>query len=162
MQQIYVIRCILSLCLLLPLHALADNQGEKLLDKADSLYALQQYEAAQQSAEQALSQCKGGELEADCLNLLAIIHVRKGEFNQAVTFAKQCYELDEKSGDPDAMSSSLNTLAGIYMSLRQPEEAEKYILKGIDYARKADNPQRLAVLHGMASEVYHHLKQEER
>ena len=162
MQHIYVIRCILSLCLLLPLHALADNLGEKLLDKADSLYTLQQYEAAQQSAEQALVQCEGGELEADCLNLLAIIHIRKGEFNQAVTFAKQCYELDEKSGDPDAMSSSLNTLAGIYMSLRQPEEAEKYILKGIDYARKADNPQRLAVLHGMASEVYHHLKQEER
>ena len=66
------------------------------------------------------------------------------------------------SGDPDAISSSLNTLAGIYMSMRQPGEAEKYILKAIGYAQKANHPQRLAVLHGMASEVYHHLKQEKK
>ena len=163
MQHIYVIRYILSLCLLLlPLHAMADEIGERLLDEADSLYALQQYDAAGEAAQKALSRCKGGELEADCLNLLAIIHVRKGEFDKAVTYAKQCYALDEKSGDPDAMSSSLNTLAGIYMSMRQPQEAEKYVLKAIDFAQKANNPQRLAVLHGMASEVYHHLKQEER
>ena len=163
MQHIYVIRYILSLCLLLlPLHAMADEIAERLLDEADSLYALQQYDAAGEAAQKALSRCKGGELEADCLNLLAIIHVRKGEFDKAVTYAKQCYALDEKSGDPDAMSSSLNTLAGIYMSMRQPQEAEKYVLKAIDFAKKANNPQRLAVLHGMASEVYHHLKQEER
>ena len=125
MQHIYVIRYILSLCLLLlPLHAMADEIGERLLDEADSLYALQQYDAAGEAAQKALSRCKGGELEADCLNLLAIIHVRKGEFDKAVTYAKQCYALDEKSGDPDAMSSSLNTLAGIYMSMRQPQEAE--------------------------------------
>ena len=161
MQHI-VIRFILSVCLFLPLSALADNTGEQLLDEADSLYALQQYDAALQAAQAALSHCKHGELESDCLNLLAIIHVRKGEFDKAVTYAKQCYALDEKSGDPDVMSSSLNTLAGIYMSMRQPQEAEKYILKAIGYAKKADNPQRLAVLHGMASEVYHHLHQEER
>jgi AraC-like DNA-binding protein len=67
-----------------------------------------------------------------------------------------------KQGDPDNISSSLNTLAGIYMSMRQPREAEKYILKGIDYAKKTDNPQRMAVLHGMASEVYQHLGNHER
>ena len=143
MQHIYVIRYILSLCLLLlPLHAMADEIAERLLDEADSLYALQQYDAAGEAAQKALSRCKGGEQEADCLNLLAIIHVRKGEFDKAVTYAKQCYALDEKSGDPDVMSSSLNTLAGIYMSMRQPQEAEKYVLKAIDFAKKANNPQQ--------------------
>ena len=162
MQQIYVIRCILSLFLLLPLHAQADDRGEKLLDEADSLYALQQYDAALQTAQQALPACQGGEFESDCLNLLAIICVRKGEFDDAAKYAKRCYTLDVQSGDPDAISSSLNTLAGIYMSMRQPREAEKYVLKGIEYAKKADNPQRLAVLHGMASEVYHILKDDEQ
>ena len=58
MQHIYVIRYILSLCLLLlPLHAMADEMGEKLLDEADSLYALQQYDAASQTAQKALSHC---------------------------------------------------------------------------------------------------------
>lgn len=162
MRHIGLIRCIYLACLLLPLTALAGNRGEQLLDKADSLYALQQYDDALQTAQEALSLCEKGEFEADCLSLLAIIHVRKGEFSDAVTYAMRCYELDEKSGDPDAMSSSLNTLAAIYMSMRQPEEAEKYILKGIECASKVDNPQRMAVLHGMASEVYHHLHQDER
>jgi AraC-like DNA-binding protein len=79
-----------------------------------------------------------------------------------VKCARRCYEIDVKQGDPDNISSSLNTLAGIYMSMRQPREAEKYILKGIDYAKKTDNPQRMAVLHGMASEVYQHLGNHER
>jgi AraC-like DNA-binding protein len=79
-----------------------------------------------------------------------------------VKCARRCYEIDVKQGAPDNISSSLNTLAGIYMSMRQPREAEKYILKGIDYAKKTDNPQRMAVLHGMASEVYQHLGNHER
>lgn len=58
-------------------------------------------------------------------------------------------------GDPDIMSSSLNTLAGIYIGANQPHEAEHYILKGIELAAKANNPARMAVLQGMASEVYH-------
>lgn len=66
-----------------------------------------------------------------------------------------CYKLDEQTGDPDLMSSSLNTLAGIYIGANQPQEAEKYILKGIELSQKADNPARQAVLLGMASEVYH-------
>ena len=148
-------------CLLLPVKAVADGNGEILYEKADSLYGIQSYDAAEQVALEALPACKGSEVEGDCLNLLAIIYIRKGDFNQAVKYARQCYAFDEKSGDPDAMSSSLNTLAGIYMSMRQPKEAEKYVLKAIEYAKKADNPQRMAVLHGMASEVYHTLKQEE-
>ena len=133
-----------------------------IYDKADSLYNQQQYDEAQKLALEALSLCKDSTDVADCNSLLALIHVRKGEFGEAVRYAKRCNAIDVASGDPDAISSSLNTLAGIYMSMRQPGEAEKYILKAIGYAQKADNPQRLAVLHGMASEVYHHLKQEEQ
>ena len=151
---------IVLLLMLVPMGVRADIGA--LYDKADSLYNQQQYEEAQKVALEGLSQCKDTTDIADFANLLAVIYVRKGEFGEAVKYAKQCNAIDMKSGDADAISSSLNTLAGIYMSMRQPEEAEKYILKAIGYAQKADNPQRLAVLHGMASEVYHHLKQEER
>ena len=162
MKHINIIRCTLLVSLLLPVRAVANDKGDQLFDKADSLYAVQSYDAAEQVALQALPACKGSEAEGDCLNLLAIIYIRKGDFNQAVKYARQCYALDEQSGDPDAISSSLNTLAGIYMSMRQPKEAEKYVLKAIEYAKKVDNPQRMAVLHGMASEVYHTLKQDEQ
>ncbi len=60
------------------------------------------------------------------------------------------------------MSSSLNTIAGIYIGANQPREAEKYIVKAIDMARRADNPARLAVLCGTASEVYHALLDDEQ
>ena len=148
------------LSLLVPMVALAD--AVSLYDQADSLYNLQQYDKAHQLALEALAQCNDSSDVADCASLLAVINIREGHFDQAVQYAKRCNAIDMQSGDPDNISSSLNTLAGIYMSMRQPEEAEKYILKAISYAQKADNPQRLAVLHGMASEVYHHLKQEER
>lgn len=138
---------------------------DALLDEADSLYSLQQYDAAKTTALKALPLAVANgdtETEGDLLNLLSVIHVRQGDFQTAAKYAKECNELDLKSGDADNISSSYNTLAGIYMSMRQPEEAEKYILKAISYAQKVDNPQRMAVLQGMASEVYHHLKQEER
>ena len=151
---------LMLLSLLVPMVALAD--AVSLYDKADSLYNLQQYDEAHRLALEALAQCNDSSDVADCSSLLALINIRQGHFEQAAQYAKRCHAIDLKSGDPDNISSSLNTLAGIYMSMRQPEEAEKYILKAISYAQKADNPQRLAILYGMASEVYHHLKQEER
>ena len=143
-------------CMLAPMGAFAeDTQGASLLDRADSLYGVQQYKQALQVATQALSQCKGTDLEADCLNLLAVINVRLSDYDEAAKYAKQCYALDEKTGDPDVMSSSLNTLAGIYMGANQPKDAEQYVLKGISLAEKANNPNRMAILQAMASEVYH-------
>ena len=73
--------------------------------------------------------------QADCLNLLAIINIRLSDYQEAARYAKDCYALDEKTGDPDIMSSSLNTLAAIYMGANQPKEAEQYVLKGIEKAR---------------------------
>ena len=99
--------------------------------------------------------------EADCANLLAVIYVRMGDLNKALVYAKRCHELDLESGDNDNISSSLNTLASIYVSAQQPKEAEKHILEGIRYAEKADNTARLAVLLGTASEVEHGLGKEE-
>lgn len=131
------------------------SKGEDLLEQADSLYAVQQYNEACQIAEQALALCKGTEAEADCLNLLAIINIRLSDYTAAAEYAKQCYALDEQTGDPDIMSSSLNTLAAIYMGANQPKEAEQYVLKGIEMAEKANNPKRMAILQAMASEVYH-------
>lgn len=145
--------------------AQVNTKGDRLLEIADSLYGVQQYDEALRYAEQSAEAMRSEhtlEGESDVMNLLALIHVRKGEFDEAARCAHRCYEIDVKIGDPDNISSTLNTLAGIYMSMRQSHEAEKYILKGIDYVRKADNPQRMAVLHGMASEVYQHMGQYEQ
>ncbi|MBR1447945.1 MAG: tetratricopeptide repeat protein [Prevotella sp.] len=139
-----------------------EQQGTLLVDKADSLYGVQHYKEALTAAHEALPLCTGTDLESDCLNLLAIINVRLGDYDEAALYAKQCFALDEQTGDPDLMSSSLNTLAGIYMGAHQPEEAEQYVLRGIEMAEQADNPGRMAILQAMASEVYHALGNDQK
>lgn len=119
------------------------------------LYSTADYAEARTRAERALPLCRGKAIEADCLNLLALVCFRQADYDAAADYAMQCYALDEKTGDPDMMSASLNTIAGIYLGANRPQEAEKYILKALDQARRADNAARLAVLQGTASEVYH-------
>ena len=100
-------------------------KGERLWEIADSLYGAQQYDEALRYAEQSAEAMRSeGSLkgESDVMNLLALIHVRKGEFDKAARYAHRCYEIDAKQGNPDDISSSLNTLAGIYMSMRQSRE----------------------------------------
>ena len=131
--------------------------ADELFQKCEDSYLSQDYQAALTQGRQALSLCEGTDMEADCLNLLAMICFRLSDYEQAIGYAQRCYKLDAKSGDPDVMSSSLNTLAGICIGANQPKEAEKYILQAIELAQQVDNPARMAVLRGTASEVYHAL-----
>lgn len=131
---------------------------------AEFYYDKQEYAKAAVYGLKALPLCQGGTdrtLEGDCLSILSLIYVRQGDFTEAARYAKLCNEIDLAGGDADVISSSFNTLAGIYLSARQPKEAEQYILKAIDYSRQTDNLKRRAVLFGMASEIYHHLNQDE-
>ena len=154
--------CMALVLLMLPCAVRADARGDKLVEQADSLYGVQQYKEALKAAHEALPLTKGTESEADCLNLLAIINIRLSDYEEAARYAKECYAIDERSGDPDVISSSLNTLAAIYLGANQPQEAEKYVLKGIEMAEKANNPSRMAVLQAMASEVYHAMGDDEK
>ena len=124
---------------------------------AEYFYDQQQYQRAAEYGKKALPLLKGKGGESDCLNLLSITYIRLADYTSAAEYAKLCYALDVKSGNPDMISSSLNTLAAIYMSANQPKEAEKYILKGLEASKKANNSSRQAILLGMASEVYHAL-----
>ena len=124
---------------------------------AEYFYAEQEYQQSVNYGERALPLTHGTDWEADCLSILSLAHFRLSEYDQAAHYAKLCYKLDEQTGDPDIMSSSLNTLAGIYVGANRPKEAEQYILRAIELAQKVDNPARMAVLQGMASEVYHQM-----
>lgn len=125
---------------------------------AEWYYDVQDYPTAKKYALKALPLFKYPNMgRSDCLNLLSVIYVRLGEFAPAASYAKQCVDIDMKLGDPDRISSSLNTLAGTYMAADQAQEAEKFILQGLEYADQAHNSGRKAILLGMASEVYHKL-----
>ena len=125
---------------------------------AEWYYDQQQYVQAEQYALKALPKYHLSNPEkADCLNTLGCIYVRMGNMKQAVHYAKQSVEMEMLGGDDDRISSSLNTLAGIYMAANQAEEAESIILQALEHANRVDNPERKAVILGMASEIYHTL-----
>ncbi len=130
---------------------------------AEWFYAQQAYDAAGQYARRALPLYDiGNDDRADCLNLLALVHVRQGDIAQAASYAKQCLEIDLRSGDDDRIASSMNTVAGIYMAGYQAREAEQYILGALEHIARVDNPARRAVILGMASEVYHTMGDDQR
>ena len=92
---------------------------------------------------------------SDNLAMLGLTYMRQSKYEEALQYMRRCYQLDVKSGDPDRISSSLNTIAGTLLAAGNPEEAEGYILKAIGYAKQVDNPSRMAVIYGMASEIEH-------
>lgn len=142
----------------------ADSVRQQVLYWASEwFYDKQDYNKAKDYGLKALSLYKGeSEGKADCLNLLGCVYVRLGDFKNAAIYAKQCLQIDVASGDHDRISSSMNTLAGIYMAGHQTKEAEKLILEAINHADLANNLPRKAVLLGTASEIYHSLTQEEK
>ena len=125
---------------------------------AEWLYDQQQYDKAEQYAQKSLQKYHPSNPEkADCLNTLGCIYVRLSDFKKAANYAKQSVEIEMRGGDHDRISSSLNTLAGIYMAGYQAKEAEQIILQALEHANKVDNPGRKAIILGMASEIYHTL-----
>lgn len=124
---------------------------------AEFYLANQEYERGTYYGKKALPYCQTGNnrtVEGDCLTCLAISYYRMGDFNTAIGYAKKCNELDQQLGNPDNISASYNLLAAIFVSAHQTDEAENCIMRGLEYSQKADNPQRRAILLGMACEVY--------
>lgn len=129
---------------------------------AEWMYDLQEYKQAEMYALKALPLYHPSNHDmAGCLNTLGCINVRMSDFKQAALYARKSVEIELKHGNHDLISSSLNTLAGIYMAGHQAKDAEKIILQAINHANQVDNPSRKAIILGMASEIYHTLGNDE-
>lgn len=130
---------------------------------AEWLYDQGKFKEAEKYALEALPKYHPSNPEkADCLNTLGCIYVRLSDFKQAANYARQSVEIELKGGDHDRISSSMNTLAGIYMAGYQAKEAEQIILQALDHANQVDNPGRKAIILGMASEIYHTLGDDQK
>lgn len=93
-------------------------------------------------------------MQGDCYHLLGVACQMQGDTFHAIDYFEKGYEADKQLNDPDRMSSSLNNLAGNYLSTDQADQAEKYILRSIELERTMNRPDKLAVRLGMASDIY--------
>ena len=127
-------------------------------------YAEQDYPRAEKNLLRALELMEYADEKSisDNLAMLGLAYMRQSKYDEALHYMRRCYQLDSKSGDPDRISSSLNTIAGTLLAAGNPEEAEGYSLRAITYAKKANNPSRMAVIYGMASEIENRLEHKEQ
>ena len=92
--------------------------------------------------------------KSDVYGLLGAAYFRQSAFEKAAEALNKCYELDKKTDDFDRMSSTLNSIASVFVAAGKPEEAEKYILEAIAANSLTENLTRRAVLYGTTSEIY--------
>lgn len=126
--------------------------GEYYFDRQD-------YQRARDYALKALPHCTDRETRADCQSLLSISYFRQGNYTQALNYAMRSLETEKLMGDKSRISSSLNTIAGIYLASKQPATGEKYILEAIRNSTEVADTTRMAIQYGMASEIYHGMEQ---
>ena len=106
------------------------------------------------------TQCMGevdNQSKSDVYALLGAAYFRQSAFDKAVAALNKCYELDKNIGDFDRMSSTLNSIASVFVAAGKPKEAEKYIQEAIAANSLTANLSRRAVLYGTASELYRSL-----
>ncbi len=78
---------------------------------------------------------KGGvqtSVTADLYQVISLSLLRNSEYTKALVYSKEAlrlYDLDSQTSESEQLM--LNTTALLYIRLNQPEEAEKYILRGI-------------------------------
>ena len=100
-------------------------------------------------------------LKADCSNLASIVYFRLSDFVNALEYSKMSLSIAREFADRDRMSYALNTIAGISLASRQPEEGEKYVLEAIKICEEQHDSVKLSVRLGMASEIYHAMGRDE-
>ncbi|MBO4549514.1 MAG: tetratricopeptide repeat protein, partial [Bacteroidaceae bacterium] len=100
--------------------------------------------------------------KSDVYALLGAAYFRLGEFEKAAGALNKCYELDKNLGDFDRMSSTLNSIASVFVAAGKPQEAEKYIMEAIAANSFTSNLTRRAVLYGTASEIYRSMSDAEQ
>ncbi|MDD6252875.1 MAG: LuxR C-terminal-related transcriptional regulator [Bacteroidales bacterium] len=102
----------------------------------------------------AIQTASGSEaLLSDCYSQLSVLDQREGNLESAIHNARLGLEIDRKLGNKENISSSLNNIAGFYLTSGQFEVAKKYIDEALEVERQLGRDDYLAIRLGMASEI---------
>ena len=120
------------------LSAPAEQQWvDSLYAEADTYYANSDYVRSMELLQQIMPVVEKAEYtdedRATCYSLASVLNLRMGDFDQAIDYAEKTLVIDRASGIKEDISSSLNTIAGIYQAADQPEKALSYELEANKY-----------------------------
>ena len=94
------------------------------------------------------------QLRSEVLMTMYNAHYRLANYDKALKSLLEAYRIDLELGDEGNISSDLNSLAAIYLAVRQPKPGIKFIEQAIALERKLKRSDRLAMRLGIASELY--------
>ncbi len=94
------------------------------------------------------------QLRSEVLMTMYNAHYRLANYDKALKSLLEAYRIDLELGDERNISSDLNSLAAIYLAVRQPKPGIKFIEQAIALERKLKRSDRLAMRLGIASELY--------
>lgn len=94
-------------------------------------------------------------LQGDCENIAGLHYFRLSDYAHAIEHVRKSLAIDRQIGDKSRISSSLNTLAGIWLVAKQLKDGERYIKEALRYSTAAKDSDRMAIQYGMASEICH-------
>ena len=99
---------------------------------------------------------------SDAYHLQGLCYFRLGNFSTSAERFRLTYEIDKRRGDVSDMCNTLNCIAGTYIANNQPELAEPYIKEAIKLNSTIDEPEKMSVYLGTASEIYHQMGDDEK
>jgi tetratricopeptide (TPR) repeat protein len=150
----------LVLSLLATNGAASDEIAVKLLNRADSLYDLFQYDSAIVLGSAALQQAKGADsLSGRILHQLGLYYSAKGMYHQADSLLQQALTIRKKAlgeNHPD-VAESLNSLASLFRVQGQYGAAEAHYRRALDIREAAFGPEHADVatsLNGLANVLW--------
>lgn len=93
-------------------------------------------------------------LHADFLSLASLIARMRGDLVGAISYAEEGLLIDRESGNQENVSSSLNNIAGMYLTYGDAGAARRYIDESVLIEEKLGRRSYLAIRYGVASEIY--------
>lgn len=95
--------------------------------------------------------------EADALNILAIVHGRRGDHTLALEFSQQCLAIRRSLGDLKGEAKSLNNIGVIYRDLLRFADALEALFRSYELADQAGCPHSAAYATGNIAEVFYQI-----
>lgn len=147
---------LLLLLVLLPLYA----GGQDFYADAEAHYYEGRYADAVRVSLEGLAMKPDQAQAVEFYSILGASYARLGAFDKAAGYMVRCYEYDKANGEAAGLTSSLISLAGVYVYAGKAELAAGYALEAIANEEKIGRPAKLAMACGKACDVYHALKQD--
>ena len=135
-------------------------EADTLLEASYDAFDSNDFVKAQDYGEKALTiyiEAEDTLNQRDCYTHLCACYMRTSDAERAITMGFKALHIDSLRHDYEAMGSAYNNIAAVYLSIKDNENARKFIDRSLEMDRIVGNAKSASVHLGIACEVYNKL-----